>query len=139
MRVLFDTNVVLDLMLDREPFALSAAQLFSKVETKELAGFLGATTVTTIHYLASKVVGAKRAQSEVTKLLKLFEIAPVNKEVLKDSLESNWSDFEDAVLYYAAYHANVQSIVSRNVRDFKKSEIPVYDPQELIRTLSITD
>ncbi len=69
MRVLFDTNVVLDLMLDREPFALSAAQLFSKVETKELSGFLGATTVTTIHYLASKAVGAKRAQSEVTKLL----------------------------------------------------------------------
>ena len=59
MKILFDTNVVLDVMLDREPFSESACQLFSIVEQGEAVGFISATTVTTIHYLASKVLGRK--------------------------------------------------------------------------------
>lgn len=77
MRLLFDTNVVLDVLLAREPCSTTMALLFSKIEKGELSGYLSAITITTIHYLASKVAGAVEAREEIGKLLKLFEIAPV--------------------------------------------------------------
>jgi len=79
MKILFDTNVILDLLLDREPWAEPVAQLFTKVERGDLLGCICATTLTTIYYLASKAVGKKIAQKEIQKLLVLFEIAPVNR------------------------------------------------------------
>jgi predicted nucleic acid-binding protein len=135
VKVLFDTDVVLDLLLDRRPHALPAAKLLSKVENGEIAGYLCATAVTTIHYLAAKVVGAKRARIEVQKLLSLFEIAPVNRAILEAALEGGFSDFEDAVVHEAARHVEVQGIVTRNLRDFKTSAVPVYAPGDLLAVL----
>ena len=67
MRILFDTNVILDVLLDREPFSTTAAKLFSKVETGEITGYVCATTITTIHYLARKVIGTGSAMEEINK------------------------------------------------------------------------
>jgi len=81
MRILFDTNVILDVMLDREPFSTISAKLLAFVESGKISGFLGATTITTIHYLARKVVGQKQALNEIEKLLKIFDISPINDSV----------------------------------------------------------
>ena len=112
MNILFDTNVVLDVLLDRKPFSAPASVIFSWVEEGDFIGFLGATTVTTIFYLATKVVGSKKAEEEISKLLSIFAIAPVNRAVLEAAIDSKFADFEDAVLYESARHANVQAIVS---------------------------
>lgn len=136
MRVLFDTNVVLDVMLDRKPFVDVAAQLFSLVESGSIAGFLSATTVTTLHYLATKAIGADRAHREIRKLLMLFEIAPVSRAVLESSLELKFSDFEDAVLHETARHAGIQAIVTRDASGFKQATVPTYSPQELAQMLA---
>ena len=133
MRLLFDTNVVLDVLLDREPFSTRMAFLFSKVEKGELSGYLCATTITTIHYLASKAVGANEAKAEIGKLLNLFEIAPVNRPVLEAALQSKFPDFEDAVVHEAAQHVGAHGIVTRDVRGFKQATISVYSPEELIQ------
>lgn len=82
MRILVDTNVVLDVMLDRKPFSLYAAKLLSKVELKKIAGFLGATTITTIYYIARKTLGSGQTGDKIDKLFKLFEIAPIDKLIL---------------------------------------------------------
>ena len=79
MRVLFDTNIVLDVLLDRVPFSKAAVQLFAHVEHDEITGYLCGTTVTTVYYLARKVVGASKAEKEIRKLLRLFKIASVNR------------------------------------------------------------
>ncbi len=102
MKVLFDTNVVLDLLLDREPFSLEAAKCFSRVEAGE----------------------------SISLLLSLFEIAPVNKTALKGALNLPFKDFEDAVLHEAARLVNADVIVTRNTVDFKHSSIPVRQPRE---------
>lgn len=133
MRVLVDTNVVIDLMLDREPFSESAAVLFSLVEAGHLRGMLAATTITTIHYLASKAIGHQRAKAEINKLLSLFRIAAINRAVLVQALESDWPDFEDAVLYEAALQADAQAIVTRDPKGFKGARIAVLAPDECIR------
>ncbi|MEO6193721.1 MAG: PIN domain-containing protein [Thermoanaerobaculia bacterium] len=135
MRVLFDTNVVLDLLLDRAPFAEASEQILSRVETGELAGYLCATTITTIHYLAAKALGAQKALTEVRKLLVLFEIAPVNRPILENALESDFSDFEDSVLHEAALQVGADAIVTRNLSDFHHARLPAHSPEEMIRIL----
>jgi predicted nucleic acid-binding protein len=137
VRVLFDTNIVLDLLLDRAPFADAAALLFAKVEDGTIVGYLCGTTITTIHYLATKVVGDVRAREEVGKLLSLFEVAPVSRTVLEAALKAGFGGFEDAVIHEAALHAGAEAIVTRNVRDFKNSRITVYDSAELTGILSL--
>ena len=128
MRALFDTNVVLDLLLDREPFSLDAARCFSRVEAGEIEGWLCGTTVTTLHYLIRKSVGATKAREGISLLLSLFEIAPVNKTVLERALNLPFKDFEDAVLHESARLVNADVIITRNTADFKHSNIPVRLP-----------
>jgi predicted nucleic acid-binding protein len=135
LRVLFDTNIFLDLLMDRVPFSDPAAELFSKVEEGTIAGYVCSTSITTIYYLASKTIGAKRAQTEVKKLLNLFEVAPVNRAVLESALMANFVDLEDAVIYEAACHVGAEAIVTRNQKNFKKSILSVYSSAELVKIL----
>ena len=129
---MFDTNVVLDLLLDREPFVKEAKSLISKVEQGVLNGVLCATTVTTIHYLLMRSMGKKGATEVIGSLLKLFEVASVTRAVLEDALEADDKDYEDAVLYKAAYHAGADMIVTRDRTGFSKADIPVMNPRELL-------
>lgn len=128
---------MLDLLLDREPFAEPASSLFSRVEAGEIAGCLCATTITTVHYLASKAVGRKQAQVAIRKLLSIFEVAPVDRTALETALESGLADFEDAVLHEAARQAGAEAIVTRDPADFKRAALPVYSPRELQQALAL--
>ncbi|RJP83914.1 MAG: PIN domain-containing protein [Desulfobacteraceae bacterium] len=135
MKTLFDTNVILDVLLDREPFSNDASLLLSKVEQSEIIGFICATTVTTIHYISSKALGAQAASHHIRSLLSLFVIAPVNRVVLENAAASKFEDFEDAVLHEAACHAGAKYIVTRNMAAFKNSKLPVSGPNEFISAL----
>lgn len=135
MKVLFDTNVVLDVLLDRAPFSAKAAGLFGRVERGELSGFLCASTVTTIHYLVGTAAGRDQAAQMIARLLVLFEIAPVNRLVLETALAAGFTDFEDAVLHEAAGHAGVQAIVTRDPKGYLLATLPVFSPDELTRAL----
>ena len=136
MKVLFDTNVILDDLVKREPFWRPSAQLFSHVESETLLGYVCATTLTTIHYLAAKTAGRHQAKELVRKLLRLFDVVPVNRLVLETALTFKGPDFEDAVLIASAYHAGMDSLVTRNPRDFKNSSLPIHAPEELLKILS---
>lgn len=84
-RVLFDVNVVLDVLLDRKPHAGGASVVWAAVERGELDGFLSANAVTTIHYLNREVVGARTAREATDALLSVFDLAPVDRGVLHAS------------------------------------------------------
>ncbi len=132
MKVLFDTNVVLDFLLAREPWADIATELFVQAEKGRIEGLVGATTVTTIHYLAHKSFGRARAAGAVADLLRLFRVAPVDFEVLTSALAMEMEDFEDAVLVEAARRTRASCLVTRNARDFKKADgISITSPGEL--------
>ena len=135
MKILFDTNVILDVLLDREPFSSVAATLFSKVESGEISGYVCATTITTIHYLAHKVLGIDSAREEINKLMKLFEVAPVNRAVLTAALSSEFKDFEDAVIHESAVYTEAAGIITRDLKDFGSAKINVYSPEELLLML----
>ena len=135
MKTLFDTNVILDVLLDRTPFVDDSAYLLSKVERSEIIGYVCATTITTIHYLATKALGPQVAAEHIGSLLSLFVIAPVNRLVLENALSLQFKDFEDAVLHEAALHVGAKYIVTRNSIDFKKARLPVFEPNEFINMI----
>jgi len=136
LKILLDTNIVLDVLMDRAPFADSAVELFSKVEDGTVIGYLCGTTITTVYCLAAKAVGAARARKELGKLLTIFEIAPVNRHVLESALAAGFADFEDAVIHEAARHAGANAIVTRDRKDYKKSRLAVYTSEEMAKILA---
>lgn len=132
MRVLVDTHIVLDVLLDRRPFAGAATEIFALVEESRIEGLLCATTITTVDYLLCQALPRETARGALQRLLDLFEIAPVNRPVLEQALRSRITDFEDAVLEQAGRLAAADAITTRNVSDFAKSPITVFEPGELI-------
>jgi predicted nucleic acid-binding protein len=135
MKILFDTNLILDVLIDRKPFSEAASQLLSLVERGEVSGIICATTVTTIHYLSTKILGKNKSQHQIANLISLFEIAAVNRAVIEEALTSNFPDFEDAVIYQAARHAGAEAIVTRDPKGFQKSNLPIFSPIELLNIL----
>lgn len=135
MKILFDTDVTLDLLIDRKPFSETIATLFTKVEKGEHEGYLCATTITTIYYLASKTLGEKKARSSIRKLLSFMKVAEVNQHVLSAAIEGKGNDFEDEVISQAALRIGASAIITRNIKDFKKSEVTAYSPNEFMQIL----
>lgn len=132
MKILFDTNVILDVLLNREKFVVASARLMGLAERNIIEGYLCATTITTLDYLISKSINKKQAAIEIKKLLSLFKIAEVNTAVLERSVNSTFVDFEDAVQYYSGECCGVEGLVSRNTKDYKNTKLPIYTPDELL-------
>jgi len=136
VRIVFDTNVVLDVLLEREPHVVPAARLFALVDNGLVGGAICATTATTIYYIAAKSFGAKRAREEVHALLGLFEVAPVDRLVLDSALDVDFSDYEDAVIHEAARAIGADAIVTCDRADFASAVIPALHPQEMLAVIS---
>ena len=96
-RLLFDVNIVLDVLLDRKPFTDNSSAAWAAVENADAAGMLSAHAVTTLHYLNARAVGPRQAMQTTEALLSVFEIAPVDEAVLRSAAALDWKDFEDAV------------------------------------------
>lgn len=136
MRVLFDTNILLDVLLERETHVDVATKLVALVDNGHIEGSICATAVTTLYYVGAKDLGRRRAHDQVRTLLAVFDVAPVGRDVLQRALDDDgFSDFEDAVAHEAAHAAGVSAIVTRNGRDFAKATIPVFEPHELLAAI----
>ena len=135
MKILFDTNILLDVFLFRDPFYKNSAFLLGLAEQGKVEGWLCGTTVTTLYYLTSKALSRKTAKEHLNSLLKIFHVANINRTVLEKALESDFKDYEDAVLYQSALQANLNGIITRNKKDFTKSELPCYTPAQFLKIL----
>jgi predicted nucleic acid-binding protein len=134
-KVLFDTNVVLDVLLNRDPFAAASAAAWSDVENGLADGMLAAHAVTTIHYLVRKEMGAVRTKRIISSILRILRVAAVDTRVVQEALELPFSDFEDAVTAAAARLARCECIVTRDPKGFRGSSIPCITPEALIPLL----
>jgi predicted nucleic acid-binding protein len=137
--ILLDIDVIIDVLARREPFFAPAANLWAKVENKHIRAYLASHTITTLFYLISKVKDKKFAEECVRDLLSVFEIAPVDKPTLLLALKAGFKDFEDAVQHAAAKQVNADFIITRNIKDFRKSDIPIASPDSFLATLKLAD
>ena len=131
MRVRVDTNVVLDFLQEREPFAENAARLFERIDAGEVEGLIAATTITNIYYIVRRAAGAIVAQDAITQVLADLNICPVDRDVLEQAIALNFRDFEDAVQYVCGVVHNVDAIVTRDASGFVGAKIPVVLPENL--------
>ncbi len=128
-RFLVDTNVALDVLLERQPHFAASAAVWSAIETAQAEGYLAAHGITTIHYLAQKQLGTRRARRVIASLLQVFHVAPIDESVLRDALDHEGSDFEDAVTVAAARFSECDAIVTRDPKGFRAAELPVLTPE----------
>jgi len=135
-RVLFDTNVVLDVLLDRKPYVEASAAVWAAVETGNSEGMLAAHAVTTIHYLIRKEMGAVKAKRIVSAILRVFGIAAVDGAVVQEALQLTFTDFEDAVTAAAARLAGCACIVTRDPKGFRGSPIRSLTPEAVMPLLT---
>jgi predicted nucleic acid-binding protein len=134
-RILFDTNVVLDVLLDRQPYAEASAAAWAGVETGISEGMLAAHAVTTIHYLVRKERGNIKASRIVSAILRVFGVAAVDAAVVQEALQLPFSDFEDAVTAAAARVAGCECIVTRDPKGFRGSPVRSLTPEAVIPLL----
>jgi predicted nucleic acid-binding protein len=131
-RILFDTNVVLDVLLDRQPYVEASAAAWAVVETGILEGMLAAHAVMTIHYLVRKERGHVKARRIVSAILRVFGVAAVDGAVIQEALQLPFSDFEDAVTAAAARVAGCECIVTRDPKGFRGSPVLSLTPEGVI-------
>ena len=128
-RILFDVNVVLDVLLDRKPHAEASAVAWAAVETGAAEGLLAAHAVTTIHYLIRKEMSAAKARRIISAILRVFGIAAVNSAVIQEALQLSCPDFEDAVTAAAARQTSCDYIVTRDPKGFRGSPVQPLTPE----------
>jgi len=135
-RILFDTNIVLDILLDRQPYVEASAAAWAAVETGIAEGMLAAHAVTTIHYLVRKELGDIKTRRIISAILRVFGIATVDARVVQEALQLPFSDFEDAVTAAAARSAGCEFIVTRDPKGFRGSPVRRLTPEAIIPLLS---
>lgn len=130
--ILLDLNIVIDVMLRREPHLAASERMLNRIANGRLAAAVSADSVNTLYYLVRKYRDADIARQAVDWVINHLEIAPVGEDEIKRAQGFDWKDFEDAVLAAAAESAGCSAIVTRNARDFIRSPVPAMAPEELV-------
>jgi predicted nucleic acid-binding protein len=132
MRVFIDTDVILDLLLAREPFFSAATRLFLLVQDGEIEGCVSPLSFSNLFYVLRKELSAPEAISALRKLKVLTRVLPVDDRTIDSALASSFADFEDAIQYYAALSDEIDVIVTRNKRDYKTAKLPILNAEECV-------
>ena len=134
-RVLFDSDVLLDILAQRLPFDVASARALNTVMQNQVQGYVSGHAVTNIFYILRRQVGNEVARELLANLLQHLQVASVTDEVIRQALNSPIKDFEDAVTSAAALTAGLEIIVTRNTPDFVASSVPAMLPDEFLTTL----
>lgn len=132
MKIIFlDTNVIIDFLANRLPFSLDAAEIFNASLSGHAKIYVSAVSYNNIYYILRQSLSHKETIKNLAELSEMTEIVDVTNTIIKKSLVSEFKDFEDAIQYNCALMiSKIDFIVTRNTKDFKKSSLPVMNPQE---------
>lgn len=134
MRILIDTNVILDILLKREPFFEASYGALKQAAVNDTECLVSITAITDIFYLLRKGLGdTGKAKKSLERLLQLIIIADVLALDIQAALSDSLPDFEDAVVYAVAARNKVDYILTRNTKDFEVSAVPVITPQDFLK------
>ena len=137
--IFLDTNVIIDFLADRRPFSLTAAEIFNASLSGKVKIFISAVSYNNIYYILRQSLSHSETLKLLEELSEMTEIVDVTKTIIKKSLKSEFKDFEDAIQYNCALTiSKIDFIVTRNSKDFKKSVLPVMNPQEAIGIINST-
>ena len=137
MRDLFiDTDVIIDFLIDRKPFSREAAIIFTLIEQRKLKGHISSLTFSNLYYVLRKFESHNKVISKLDSLSKLGIILKVDDQTIKYAIASGFPDFEDSMQYFCALESGkIDVIITRNIKDYRNSELPVMSPGDFLKTM----
>jgi len=137
--VFFDTDVIIDFLTDRKPFSLESAKIFSLIDQKKIKGCVSSLSFSNLYYVLRKFGTHKKVISSLQELFELVDILKVDSDTVKSALASDFKDFEDSIQYFAAQeYKKVDCIITKNIKDYKDSSLPVMTPETFLVTFENT-
>jgi len=134
-KIFVDSDIILDVLSNREPFYDSAAILFSLIEKGTLEGYTSPIVFSNVHYVLRKRVSKQIAMESLKYLKSLIQILPIDKRAIELALDSEFDDFEDAIQYFCAEQNNIKYLITRNKIDYAKAEINILTATEFLSML----
>lgn len=132
-RVFIDSDIILDVLSEREPFYISAAKLFTLIDKKKIIAYTSPIVFTNIHYILTKSTSRENALKSLQRLKPLVTILPVDEKIIDLALNSKHKDFEDALQYHTAKSNEIKFMITRNKKDHKQSKISIYTADEYLK------
>lgn len=133
--VFIDSDVLMDLFADRQPYAEDASKIMALIAEKKVKAATTALVIANIYYILRKFFPHQEIIFKLRELLNVIEILSIDKKVVLEALDSDFTDFEDALQNYSLNSSSVKTIVTRNIKDYKKSEFAVLTPADFIKSL----
>lgn len=138
-KVLIDTDVILDFFFDRKPFSEYATNILSLCESKKIKGFVTPVICSNVYYLLRQTARHEKVIDKFKQLLFIIDVLVMDKEVVKSALNSGFADFEDALQHFSAVkYGDIDIILTRNIKDYSKSEIGVLSPEMYFKTKTVS-
>jgi len=135
VKVLIDTNVILDVLCGRTEFLEASSKVWKYCEVNKITGVISALSIPNIVYILRKELDPDKTKEIIDRLFLIFEVAELKAEDLRKAAEMKTSDYEDAIQMCCAARINANFIVTRNIRDFVSSTVPAVKPSELIERI----
>jgi predicted nucleic acid-binding protein len=131
--IFMDTNVVIDFLANRQPFSADAARLFNSAINNNVTIYISAVSYNNIYYILRQSLSSNATIKLLTELASMAEITDVTDRIIRQSLKTDFKDYEDAIQYYCALSIpQIDFIVTRNIKDYKQSTLSVLTPAEAI-------
>lgn len=138
-KALIDTDVILDSFFDRKPFAEYSGHILHLCETGKIKGYLTPVAYSNLYYILRQSAPHEKVIEKLKQLLKITDVLVMNKNVISYALDSGFKDFEDSLQNYSAVLSQkITLIITRNIRDYKKSELGVFTPELYLKSLNTT-
>jgi len=132
-KILVDTNIVIDLLAKRDKFLTEAQELFTLSDRKKVKLYVSSLTFANTHSILSQSLKIENSRKILRRFKVLVDVLPMDDKIIDLSLDSEFKDFEDAIQYYTALENNLELILTRNLKDFKLSKIPVLTAKDYLQ------
>lgn len=130
-----DTDVIIDFLIDRKPYSREAAIIFTLIDRKKLKGYASSLTFSNLYYVLHKIEPHKKVISKLDSISNLLTILKVDEQMIRDAIDSGFSDFEDSIQYFCALDCKkIEVIITRNTRGYKNSDLTVMSPGDFLKT-----
>ena len=135
--VFIDTDVIIDFLIDREPHSREAAIIFTLIEQKKLKGYVSSLTFSNLYYVLRKIESHNKVTAKLDSISRLLTILKVDQQIIKYAIASGFPDFEDSIQYNCALdYKKIDVLITRNIKDYKGSQIPVMTPADYLKMVS---
>lgn len=131
--ILLDSDICLDVYLDRIPFYEHSARLLEAVEKDKVKGLVSVIALANLYYILKKYKNHKKAIAYLDIFRSYTDIGIINSSIFDQALQSDWNDFEDALQHFCAIEEKCAAIITRNLSDYKKSSLPVFTPAQFLK------